>query len=256
VARSVLRSIWCRARSVSCYGWCLGCCCVAAQARLGLPGGKSIPTKAPKEATTKHSLRRPLFVIHNTMATQSRASSRRRRLAPQDDTDSLTSFPDPAPGSPPGSPTTAHAPTMAEHLNGLLDRSEPTMFDERPAVNADDPRALSAANSAVLQGVLDHHGAINLVKRLSESLAERDAHITALQRLCEEYKVPSDRVADAASRVRQAERRRLSLSAASEDLAPSRGTQSESSVSCQNISPFPVPCTDDCCRHSIAHPNR
>ncbi|GAB7325871.1 hypothetical protein MBLNU13_g09939t1 [Cladosporium sp. NU13] len=119
---------------------------------------------------------------------------------------------------------------MAEHLNGLLDRSEPTMFDERPAVNADDPRALSAANSAVLQGVLDHHGAINLVKRLSESLAERDAHITALQRLCEEYKVPSDRVADTASRVRQAERRRLSLSAASEDLAPSRGTQSESST--------------------------
>ena len=164
------------------------------------------------------------------MATQSRASSRRRRLAPQDDTESLTSFPDPAPGSPPGSPTTAPAPTMAEHLNGLLDRSEPTMFDERPAVNADDPHALSAANSAVLQGVLDHHGAINLVKRLSESLAERDAHITALQRLCEEYKVPTDRVADAASRVRQAERRRLSLSAASEDLAPSQGTQSESSV--------------------------
>lgn len=170
------------------------------------------------------------------MATASRASSRRRRLAAQDDTDSLTSFPDPAPGSPPGSPTTAHAPTMAEHLNGLLDRSEPTMFDERPAVNADDPRALSAANRAVLQGVLDHHGAINLVKRLSESLAERDAHITALQRLCEEYKVPSDRVSDAASRVRQAERRRLSLSAASEDLAPPRGTQSESSVRYQNKS--------------------
>lgn len=134
---------------------------------------------------------------------------------------------------------------MAEHLNGLLDRSEPTMFDERPAVNADDPRALSAANSAVLQGVLDHHGAINLVKRLSESLAERDAHITALQRLCEEYKVPSDRVADTASRVRQAERRRLSLSAASEDLAPSRGTQSESSVSHHATSLSSVTITDD-----------
>lgn len=106
------------------------------------------------------------------------------------------------------------------------------MFDERPAVNADDPRALSAATSTVLQGVLDHHGAINLVKRLSETLAERDAHITALQRLCEEYKVPKDRVADAANRVKQAERRRLSLSAASEDLVPSGsgGTQSESSV--------------------------
>jgi hypothetical protein len=123
---------------------------------------------------------------------------------------------------------------MTEHLNGLLDRSEPTMFDERPAMNADDPRALSAANSTVLQGVLDHYGAINLVKRLSESLAERDAQITALQRLCEEYKVPKNRVADAACRVKQAERRRLSLSAASEDLAPSRDTQSESSVCCRS----------------------
>ena len=156
----------------------------------------------------------------------SRASSRRQLLVSQDDTDSLTSFPDPAPGS----PTTAYTPPTAEHLYGLLDTSEPTMFDERPAVNADDPRALSAADNAVLQGVLDHHGAINLVKRLSETLAERDAHITALQRLCEEYKVPKDRVNDAASRVKQSERRRLSLSAASEDLAPSRGTQSESSV--------------------------
>ena len=34
---------------------------VSAQARLGLPGGKSIPPKDPKEATTKHSLRLPLF---------------------------------------------------------------------------------------------------------------------------------------------------------------------------------------------------
>ena len=169
----------------------------------------------------------PSRSCQNAMEQQlSRASSRRQLLVSQDDTDSLTSFPDPAPGS----PTTAYTPPTAEHLYGLLDTSEPTMFDERPAVNADDPRALSAADNAVLQGVLDHHGAINLVKRLSETLAERDAHITALQRLCEEYKVPKDRVNDAASRVKQSERRRLSLSAASEDLAPSRGTQSESSV--------------------------
>jgi hypothetical protein len=182
------------------------------------------------------------------METLSRVSSRRPLLASQDDTESLTSFPEIAPGS----PTTTVAPTMAEHLNGLLDRSEPTMFDERPAVNADDPRALSAADSAVLQGVLDHHGAINLVKRLSESLAERDAHITALQRLCEEYKVPQDRVTDTACRVRQAERRRLSLSAASEYLAPSRGTQSESSV-CHGIKHFLCNCNVDVifadCRH-------
>lgn len=167
------------------------------------------------------------------MGELSRASSRRPLLAPQDDAESLTSFPDPAPAPAPGSPSTAHAAPVAEHLYGLLDRSEPTMFDERPAVDADDPRALSAATSSVLQGVVDHHGAIHLIKRLSESLAERDAHITALQRLCEEYKVPKERVCDAASRVKQAERRRLSLSAASEDLAPSAsgaGTQSESSV--------------------------
>jgi hypothetical protein len=185
----------------------------------------------PKQAKQQHSYpRRPPPSHQHTMEqTLSRASSRRHLLVSQDDTDSLTSFPDPAPGSP-GSPTTAYTPPTAEHFYGLLDTSEPTMFDERPAVNADDPRALSAADNAVLQGVLDHHGAINLVKRLSETLAERDAHITALQRLCEEYKVPKDRVSDAASRVKQSERRRLSLSAASEDLAPSRGTQSESSV--------------------------
>lgn len=168
----------------------------------------------------------PAPTYHHVMGELSRVSSQRPLLVAQDDTESLTSFPDPAPGS----PTTANTPPMTEHLYGLLDRSEPTMFDERPAVNADDPRALSAADSSVLQGVVDHHGAINLVKRLSETLAERDAHITALQRLCEEYKVPKDRVTDTACRVKQAERRRLSLSAASEDLAPSRGTQSEISV--------------------------
>jgi hypothetical protein len=189
----------------------------------------SIIIKRPKQAKQQHSytLGAPSPSRQHAMEQQlSRVSSRRHLLVSQDDTDSLTSFPDPAPGS----PTTAYTPPTAEHLYGLLDTSEPTMFDERPAMNADDPRALSAADSAVLQGVIDHHGAINLVKRLSETLAERDAHITALQRLCEEYKVPKDRVNDAASRVKQSERRRLSLSAASEDLAPSRGTQSESSV--------------------------
>jgi hypothetical protein len=189
----------------------------------------SIIIKRPKQAKQQHSYTHgaPSPSLKHAMEQQlSRVSSRRHLLVSQDDTDSLTSFPDPAPGS----PTTAYTPPTAEHLYGLLDTSEPTMFDERPAMNADDPRALSAADSAVLQGVIDHHGAINLVKRLSETLAERDAHITALQRLCEEYKVPKDRVNDAASRVKQSERRRLSLSAASEDLAPSRGTQSESSV--------------------------
>jgi len=120
---------------------------------------------------------------------------------------------------------------VSEHLNGLLDRSEPTMFDERPSIDVEDPRALSAANSTVLQGVVDHHGAISLIKRLSESLALRDAHITALQRLCEEYKVPDERVADTASRIRQAEQRRLSLATASEDRTPRTGSHIESGTS-------------------------
>ena len=180
-----------------------------------------------------------LFRVHaacrnnNNMGDLSRRSSRRPLLLESESTNSLTTFPSPPPSR--ASPGPSDTSAAIGSLYGLLDHGEaPTIFDEGPSVGIDDPRALSAANHAVLESVIDHHGASNLVKRLSEALAQRDAHITALQRLCEEYKVPKERITDAADRVKQAERRRLSLSAASEDLAPSAGNSSEASVSRRN----------------------
>lgn len=163
------------------------------------------------------------------MGDLSRRSSRKPLLLETESTNSLTTFPDPPPSR--SSPAPANPSMAAQSLYGLLDREEPTIFDERLNVDIDDPRALSAAKHGVLEGVIDHHGATNLVKRLSEALSQRDAHITALQRLCEEYKIPQERITDTADRVKQAERRRLSLSAASEDLAPSADTSSKASVS-------------------------
>lgn len=115
-------------------------------------------------------------------------------------------------------------------LNGLLDDDGPSMFDENNAVEASNPQSLSAAPVAVIQNIVDYHGAVELVKRLSTALAERDAHITALIRLAEEYKIPSERIRDASSRAKQAERRRLSLATASEDLAPPSAKASDSGV--------------------------
>lgn len=115
-------------------------------------------------------------------------------------------------------------------LQRLLDDDGPSMFDGNDTIDANNPQSLSAAPSSVVRTVIDHHGAVELVRRLSAALAERDAHITALIRLTEEYKIPQDRIADTASRVKQVERRRLSLAAASEELAPSSAIGSDSSV--------------------------
>lgn len=104
------------------------------------------------------------------------------------------------------------------------------MFDENTAVDPNDAQALSVAPTHILQEVIDHAGAVEIVRRLSAMLAERDAHITALTRLAEEYRIPKERIVDTASRVKQSERRRLSLATASEDLAPSSVVGSESSV--------------------------
>lgn len=97
------------------------------------------------------------------------------------------------------------------------------MFDESNSFDlTTDPQSLSAAPSDVLQAVVDHQGTVFLTRRLATLLAERDAHITALTRLAEEYKIPKGRIDQAASRARQGEERRLALStAADEDLAPS-----------------------------------
>ena len=104
------------------------------------------------------------------------------------------------------------------------------MFDEHTVVDASDPQTLSSASTEILRNVIDHHGAVELIRRLSTMLAERDAHISALIRLAEEYKIPRQRVADTASRAKQDERRRLSLATASEDLAPPSERGSESGV--------------------------
>ena len=122
--------------------------------------------------------------------------------------------------------------TQKQPLNGLLGGDGPSMFDDNHdnSINATHPQSLSAAPRSVLQSVIDYHGAVELVQRLSTALAERDAHITALIRLAEEYKIPQERIADTASRVKRAERRRLSLAAASEDVVQPNAAGSDSSV--------------------------
>ncbi|KAK3716213.1 hypothetical protein LTR37_006658 [Vermiconidia calcicola] len=119
------------------------------------------------------------------------------------------------------------------------------MFDENTANDATDPQTLSAASTEVLQNLIDHHGAVELIKRLSSMLAERDAHITALTRLAEEYKMPRQRISETASRAKQAERRRLSLITASEDLGPSSviGSDSSKSQLSARVQEVPAPST-------------
>lgn len=159
----------------------------------------------------------------------------RQPLSTPDDTNSLISFPDPtaqtAPleDAPRPSPPSQEDGAAEEPLYGLLDRLGPTMFDEQTEEST-QPQTLATASAEVLRGVIDHQGAAELVRRLSSMLAERDAHITALTRLAEEYKIPRDRIVDTASRAKQAERRRQSLATASEDLAPSNGSPSDSGV--------------------------
>lgn len=144
------------------------------------------------------------------MSELSRRSSRQPLLS--DDTTSLTSFPD---------PTTSEQDIQEsrwlddehrhESLQGLLDRSGPSMFDDPSHAVSSEAQALSAAPDAVLQDIIDYRGAAYLVKRLATLLAERDAHISALTRLAQEFKVPTERIADAAQRAKQVEDRRLSL---------------------------------------------
>ncbi|KXS97853.1 hypothetical protein AC578_7653 [Pseudocercospora eumusae] len=174
----------------------------------------------------------------------SRRSSR-QPLVPADDTTSLTSFPDPADST--SSPSlqginepVVHADVLvepqlapvSEPLNGLLDTG-PSMFDrDDPELLAiSEPQTLAAGPTHVLQKIVDHRGAVELVRHLSTLLAERDAHVTALTSLAQEYKIPQEKIAETASRAQQAERRRLSLAAAaSEDLAPTNTSESSESA--------------------------
>ncbi|KAI6843598.1 hypothetical protein KC340_g1091 [Hortaea werneckii] len=136
--------------------------------------------------------------------------SNAQALLASDDTSSLTSFPDPSTGSVPERPS-------SPDLNGLLDRSGPTIFDQQPSETTTDAHTLSSAPPHVLQSVIDHQGAVFLVRRLSTLLAERDAHITALTRLAEEYKIPQESIAATTCRVKQAEQTRLALVTAADE---------------------------------------
>lgn len=170
----------------------------------------------------------------------SRRSSR-QPLIQADDTNSLTSFPDPAESTPslgavddePLTRTGTNASTspldaVSESLNGLLDAG-PSMFDVQDN-SPTDPQSLSAAPNAVLQSIIDHRGAVDLVRHLSTLLAQRDAHVTALTRLAEDYKIPAERIVDTAKRVKQTECRRVSLAAAIEDVRPANTNRTSSYV--------------------------
>jgi len=158
-----------------------------------------------------------------------------RQTTRSEDAISVCSFPNLSEHS-----TAVEHATHKQPLNGLLGGDGPSMFDDNHdnSINATNPQSLSAAPRSVLQSVIDYHGAVELVQRLSTALAERDAHITALIRLAEEYKIPQERVTDTASRIKRAERRRLSLAAASEDvlqlkpIGSDRGVRSMSFNTC------------------------
>lgn len=175
------------------------------------------------------TLTRPINTEHCpcdvAMGQLSRQSSH-QPLLEADDTTSLTSFPDPSVSAIPQQET----PSPNQPLSALLDQNGPSIFDENQSIDASDPQSLSAASSKTLQHVIDHHGAVELVRRLSTALAQRDAHITALRRLAEDYKIPNELITAASHRARQAENRRLSLAQASETLQGSSGTQSDSGV--------------------------
>lgn len=173
--------------------------------------------------TSRHCLSR--YQQHVMAKTDLSRRSSRQPTLPNDDATSLTSFPDPSTSTP-----LEETQASSEPLTALLDQIGPSIFDEDQSVLADDPQSLSAASSKTLQHVIDHHGAVELVRRLASALAQRDAHITALRRLAEDYKVPNDLIAAASKRAQQTEDRRLSLAQASETLQGSSGTQSDSGV--------------------------
>lgn len=167
----------------------------------------------------------------------SRQSSR-QPLVPADNTTSLTSFPDPAESTSPSlqgvsiedeeqasdlehhhATSETRSRALSEPLSELLDGGgHPSMFDTQE-IDLGNPQNLAVASKESITRVVQHRGAAELIQQLSRLLAERDAHVTALTRLAEEYKVPQERIFETADRVKQAERRRLSLArAANEEL--------------------------------------
>ncbi|KAK3070920.1 hypothetical protein LTR53_009600 [Teratosphaeriaceae sp. CCFEE 6253] len=152
--------------------------------------------------------------VPRVMGDLSRKSSQQPLLSP--DTTSLTSFPDPSTSS-------LNGASSAAPLHFLLDNAGPSFFDEQATDSSTQPQTLARAPDDVLSAVVKRNGANALVRRLATLLAERDAHITALTRLAEEYKVPRQRIYETTSRVWQAEQRRQALhEAANESQASIR----------------------------------
>ncbi|USW57264.1 Putative Rab-GTPase-TBC domain-containing protein [Septoria linicola] len=206
--------------------------------------------------------------------------STRQPLVAADETSSYTSFPDPAESASPslqgvsineqgegiqasnleqhdsshdaanlfpaaGQEHATRDRALSEPLSELLDGGgHPSMFDTQE-IDIGNPQNLAAANKEAIERVVQHRGAVELVRHLSKLLAERDAHVTALTRLAEEYKVPQDRIADTADRVKQAERRRLSLArAANEELLMKRNASVSSKATSGSIAEGPLPETN------------
>lgn len=151
------------------------------------------------------------------MRTVSRRSSKQAVISI--DEGSLTSFPDP-----PGSPPDGEGQSTKSLLDGLLGESDDDLFHENNDHDIMDPQGLSAAPDSALNAVIEANGAANLVRRLAQALAERDAHITALRRLAEEYHAPPNEISDTLSRSSRSTIRRLALDTAA----------SESGISVEN----------------------
>lgn len=117
-------------------------------------------------------------------------------------------------------------------LNGLLDTAGgPSMFDQSEGAAGDvDPQNLGACEDDVLERVIAHRGAVELVRHLSGLLAERDALVTGLRRLCEEFEVPEERVVEAGRRSALAAKRRGELAEAAVDVDESGRQGSEGGV--------------------------
>lgn len=122
--------------------------------------------------------------------------------------------------------------TVTASLNGLLDTAGgPSMFDQSEGSAGDvDPQNLGACEDAVLERVIAHRGAVDLVRHLSGLLAERDALVTGLRRLCEEFEVPEERVVEAGRRSALAAKRRGELAEAAVDAEETGRRGSEGGV--------------------------
>jgi hypothetical protein len=111
------------------------------------------------------------------------------------------------------------------------------MFDEQDASSIGNPQTLANAPADVIHRIIHQRGAVDLIRRLSGLLAERDAHVTALTRLAEEHNIPASRIADATKHASQAQLRQLSLAAASEEDGSSAAVTAPSVASGRSSSP-------------------